>query len=575
MLTLYRRLSIAAKLWLLSGVSLLALVMLSATILPQASRLVSDLEVGKVRSVSETAMNLALQLETRAAAGEMTREAAQETFARAIRSMWYDDKREYLFVIKLDGTVFAHAAKPDLEGKRLWDLEDQKGFKLFQAMTDAARRGGGTVTYWWPKAGSDEPVRKISYVAPIGPWGMYVGTGVYTDRVDAVFSTLRRFTILVTIGAMAAVLLGSWLVARDICHPAGDLADRVNRLAMGEIVEDSPYGGRSDAIGKIARAVTELRAMVMERTALQAAQANAAVERRREKAAAMQQLAEALDARVSTDVDTMQDRMRVMVSHAESMRSLSEQMRSTAEDTYSACETSNSSVTLVAAAAEELSASSREISRQIEGNAATSKRAAAAATDAANSMGALVQSSRNIGEVTRLINDIAEQTNLLALNATIEAARAGDAGRGFRVVAEEVKSLAEQTAKATAEIEAQIRTMQSETNQSMEAINGIVSTVNTLSGNTAAMASALEEQDGAVREIAASITAAAQSSNVVSTNMMEMRASAEKTCEAVDTVWTGFTALNTESEGVKSGVEAFLDNLRHANDDAVPGEAVA
>jgi methyl-accepting chemotaxis protein len=89
----------------------------------------------------------------------------------------------------------------------------------------------------------------------------------------------------------------------------------------------------------------------------------------------------------------------------------------------------------------------------------------------------LVDAADRIGEVVRLISNIASQTNLLALNATIEAARAGDAGKGFAVVASEVKSLASETGKATEEITRQIAAIQAATNNVVEAIKGIGSTI--------------------------------------------------------------------------------------------------
>ena len=106
----------------------------------------------------------------------------------------------------------------------------------------------------------------------------------------------------------------------------------------------------------------------------------------------------------------------------------------------------------------------------------------------------LAVSASKIGEVVSLIQDIAEQTNLLALNATIEAARAGEAGKGFAVVASEVKELATQTAKATEAISEQIAGIQSKTDSSVEAIRSISNTMAKVSSSTEAIAAAVEEQ---------------------------------------------------------------------------------
>ena len=109
----------------------------------------------------------------------------------------------------------------------------------------------------------------------------------------------------------------------------------------------------------------------------------------------------------------------------------------------------------------------------------------------------LSEAGQKIGAVVDLINDIAEQTNLLALNATIEAARAGDAGKGFTVVASEVKNLASQTARATQDISAQIAAMQAETEETVTSIKGISEVINRVNEISASIASAVEEQ-GAV-----------------------------------------------------------------------------
>src|SRR5690606_23140721 len=112
------------------------------------------------------------------------------------------------------------------------------------------------------------------------------------------------------------------------------------------------------------------------------------------------------------------------------------------------------------------------------------------------------EAAQKIGEVVELISTIAEQTNLLALNATIEAARAGEAGKGFAVVASEVKGLAGQTAKATEEIAAQIRAVQAVSAEAADAIRGIGDTIARINDTAAAIAAAVEQQGAATSEIA-------------------------------------------------------------------------
>ncbi len=122
----------------------------------------------------------------------------------------------------------------------------------------------------------------------------------------------------------------------------------------------------------------------------------------------------------------------------------------------------------------------------------------------------LAAATQRIDGVLSLIQAIAEQTNLLALNATIEAARAGDAGRGFAVVAHEVKALAEQTAKATAEIGQNVGLIQTSTKNSVEAVREIGNAVRDINEVTSIIADAIGQQDAATREISSNAQLAAQ-----------------------------------------------------------------
>ncbi|WP_432526323.1 methyl-accepting chemotaxis protein, partial [Kineococcus mangrovi] len=169
-----------------------------------------------------------------------------------------------------------------------------------------------------------------------------------------------------------------------------------------------------------------------------------------------------------------------------------------------------------------------------------------AAADAEATISRLGASSREIGEVVKLITSIAEQTNLLALNATIEAARAGDAGKGFAVVAGEVKELAQQTARATEEIVARVNATQADAGAATGVIGQIAEVIGQIDGLQATIAAAVEEQSattsemvrnvtevsGGSQEIAASITGIAQAAGQTTESASVTAATAEEVSRA-------------------------------------------
>ena len=164
----------------------------------------------------------------------------------------------------------------------------------------------------------------------------------------------------------------------------------------------------------------------------------------------------------------------------------------------------------------------------------------------------LSKAATRIGDVVQLINTIAEQTNLLALNATIEAARAGEAGRGFAVVASEVKALAEQTSKATGEIGQQITGIQSATQDSVNAIIEISTTIEKLSEISSAIASAVEQQGAATQNISRNVQQAADGTRQVSTNIAEVQRGATETGSASSQVLTAAQTLSADSNRLKA-----------------------
>lgn len=212
-------------------------------------------------------------------------------------------------------------------------------------------------------------------------------------------------------------------------------------------------------------------------------------------------------------------------------------------EAQNALERTSENVQSVASGTEELAASVGEISQQVSSALEISVEAVTQAENTNSIVSGLAEAGQRIGEVVELINTIAEQTNLLALNATIEAARAGEAGKGFAVVASEVKNLATQTSKATEDIGAHITGVQNSTKEAVSALEIITSTISRINEISTAIATAVEEQSAVTNEISSNMQMAAGGVDTINESMSEITASAQTADDATQKVAESCKAL--------------------------------
>jgi methyl-accepting chemotaxis protein len=215
------------------------------------------------------------------------------------------------------------------------------------------------------------------------------------------------------------------------------------------------------------------------------------------------------------------------------------------------------SMQTVSVAVEQMTAAIAEIARNASAASQVSADAVAIAGAAGQTVARLGDSSAQVGEVVRVVTAIAEQTNLLALNATIEAARAGTAGSGFAVVAEEVKQLARATAQATKDISGRIQAIQGDATESVTAITHISDVIAQIDAYQSAIASALEEQTATTGEITHNVTAAAAASAQIARNSSHVADNARDTSHGVTDARTAIAELARMSIALNGTVARF------------------
>ena len=324
------------------------------------------------------------------------------------------------------------------------------------------------------------------------------------DEAESSYASLRVTVGAILLVGLAAAFATGLLVVRSLVRRLGRVQSVAAALERGDLTVSTGLTG-TDEVGRMAssldRAVVSLRDLVGE----------------------------------------IEGAASLLAGAAEEMSGTTSQIAAGAEETSAragvvsaAAEQVSRNVQSVASGAEQMGASIHEIAQNAGEAARVANDAVEAARTTTDSVSRLGDSSREIGNVVKVITSIAEQTNLLALNATIEAARAGDAGRGFAVVAGEVKELARETARATEDIARRVEAIQADTGGAVESIGRISAIIDAIHGFQETIASSVEEQTATTTEMSRSVAEAANGSEEIAETIAGVAGSAVQTTVGVD-----------------------------------------
>ncbi|OEF92824.1 methyl-accepting chemotaxis protein [Vibrio splendidus] len=508
--------------YLLSGIILIALLALTATGL-WTLRVASNMDnKARVTELFKSAYSILTEVEKMAIDGTLEEEQAKKLATRLLRNNIYKDN-EYVYVADENMTFVATPLDPQLHGTSFNDFKDGDGNSVGQLIQRVlGNRTGQIIEYTWTQKLPDGTIEeKLSIAEKTPHWGWVVGTGIGFNEVNARFWSTAQWQLFLCV-VIAGLILASLIVSikRMLALLGGepkDVREAVQAVAQGRIQTSFETQATAGSIYQAVQQMSKSLAELVSNLDASMLALRGELQRVEDRAGSIAQLTE-------TQQQSTEMIATAMTEMASSANNVADSASDTARNTDEADKQSQHTQQLIHNTVDNI--------QGLAGQLGTASEAVANLDNDVN----------NIAKVLDVIGDIAEQTNLLALNAAIEAARAGEQGRGFAVVADEVRNLAGRTQSSTKEIQLMINNLQegsrnaiqtmevcattskstvTESQNASEALQQIVVALESISSMSHQIATAAAEQTQVSDDISKRINMIEESGNQLSNVVTE------------------------------------------------------
>ena len=473
-----RKFSLIQRLGIIAALITLLFVLLTALVLNRHYEALKQKSYDENQHLVEVVHTLLGSFAKREDVDEAT---AKQLALEAVKALRYDGNN-YFWIQDETPAMVMHPMKPALDGKDLRTFKDGNGKAFFIEMAQKVKaKGEGFVDYVWPLPGEEAPTDKISYVKAFKPWGWTVGSGIYLTNLEEEYAHLRNVIVVFCVVSVVLVILLIYVIGGSIVKPVQEVSERMKDISQGEgdLTRSLPETGQ-DEVTRLARYFNEYTEKMR--------QSLLGIRENINSLTQQAELVETSSKNSNAQAQTQNENMLQVAAAMEEMTTQINEVSNNADSAEKGTSSARSNVQHGASVVDSTVQDIRSLTSDIE--------------SVSNVVTELAAQTDSIGAVLDVIRGIAEQTNLLALNAAIEAARAGEQGRGFAVVADEVRTLASRTGQSTDEIQAMIEKLQSNAKNAVDAVKVSQAASSKTVDNAIQANQNLQEADRLMTEIA-------------------------------------------------------------------------